>query len=55
MRPVGTATTIPDRWARLLPWLGALPYLVVMIFPLTLALLFTAVRREHHLSWQAAG
>lgn len=44
-------------WALLLNVLaaGIHPYLVVMIFPLALALLYTIVRREHHLSWRSAG
>jgi len=44
-------------WALLLNVLaaGIHPYLVVMIFPLALALLFTVVRRERHLSWRWAG
>jgi hypothetical protein len=44
-------------WALLLNVLaaGIHPYLVVMIFPLTLALLFTTVRKERLLSWRSAG
>lgn len=44
-------------WALLLNVLaaGIHPYLVVMIFPLALALLFTTVRKERHLSWRSAG
>lgn len=43
-------------WSLLLNMLaaGIHPYLVVMIFPLALALLFTTVRKERHLSWRSA-
>ncbi|MBZ4420371.1 DUF6311 domain-containing protein [Myxococcus sp. RHST-1-4] len=34
---------------------GIHPYLMAMVFPLTLALLYTLVRREQLLSWRAGG
>lgn len=44
-------------WALLLNVLaaGIHPYLVAMIFPLAVALLFTTVWGERHLSWRSAG
>ncbi|MDY7233149.1 DUF6311 domain-containing protein [Hyalangium rubrum] len=34
---------------------GVHPYLQVMVFALTVSLLFTVTRVEHHLSWRSAG
>lgn len=34
---------------------GIHPYLMAMLFVLTLSLLFTVTRLEHHLSWRSAG
>lgn len=44
-------------WAALINVLasGTHPYLEVMVFCLTLALLFATVRLEHHLSWRSGG